>query len=93
MTEAWSCNHFQPKMGLLGSAGRMRERERKKIKFKYASYGFFFSCFHEQKFNFSNFFLHFSICTKKWLRMNDFLKIRKYFLRVNFFLLRLQIWS
>ena len=47
--------------------------------------GFFFSCFHEQKFNFSNFFLHFSICTKKWLRMNDFLKIREYFFEGIFF--------
>ena len=33
MTEAGSCDHFQPEMGLLGSAGRQDE---KKLKLKYA---------------------------------------------------------
>ena len=40
MTEAWSCDHFQPEMGLLGSAGRQDE---KKLKLTYATFesGFF----------------------------------------------------
>ena len=33
VTEAWSYDHFQPEMGLLGSAGRQDE---KKLKLKYA---------------------------------------------------------
>ena len=46
MAEAGPCDHFQPEMGLLGSAGR---QDKKKLKLKYATFEDFFFLFSRAK--------------------------------------------
>ena len=71
-------------MGLLGSAGSMRESE-KKIKFKYASYGVFFHAFMNKNSIFLISFYILVSALKRELRMNDFLKIGKHFFEGKIF--------
>jgi hypothetical protein len=48
VTEAWSGDHFQPEMGLLGSAGR--QYTKKYLNLKYATFeGGFFNLFMGKK--------------------------------------------